>query len=319
MTTDFPWLALTYSGMLAAAATAVLGCFSVRDGQRAGRAAWCAAWLAATGDCLLRRGQEWPIVDLAGAFAPAAWTVAAALLARLPRRSAGSAAVWLSVIVVVAAIAWYSRGPASGGCVAGAIAFGGLVDRAMTRGSWLAFRLAAYWSSFVGTFAILIPIALSARDSVPRLVPSTHGLPLAAVLVAAAAPLALAATRAFATAGGTPEPLDAPVRLCRTGIYSYIRHPIQLAEILFVAAGAAAIGTRSALLFLVAFVIALAGPLRVIEERLLAARFGPSFDEYRRTCPGFLPRTLPSSRRGQPLMARAGNKRLRSKGGDLRC
>ena len=97
------------------------------------------------------------------------------------------------------------------------------------------------------------------------------------------------ATRAFATAGGTPEPFDPPARLCRTGVYAHLRHPIQLAEILFVASGAAVLGTRAALWYLVLFTCALVGPLRVLEERDLVARFGTAAADYRRACPRFFP------------------------------
>ena len=282
MNTDLAWLALTYGGMLLAGLVVWLARFEARDGHRAGRAAWCAAWLAATAGYLVHRGHRSPSVELAEAVAPAAWTVVAALVSRLSRRPAPSVAPWLATVATVAAFAWWLRGPVVGATVAAAIALGGLVDRAMERRRWLAFRLIAYWTSFVGTFAVLIPVAVSARAGTPQFLPLGIGLPLAGVFVMIGTLMAWAGTRAFAGAGGTPEPLDAPTRLCQTGIYGRLRHPIQVAEILFVAAGAAAVGTRSALVFCVAFTAALVGPLRVFEERRLA--------EYRRRCPAFLPR-----------------------------
>jgi protein-S-isoprenylcysteine O-methyltransferase Ste14 len=302
MTTDLGWLALTYGGMLVAAGAACLGPFSIRDGQQTGRAAWCAAWLAATIWYLSDLGvigvigrfrPSAPSALLAGAFAPGAWTVAAALLARLPRRPAAAAAIWMAAIAGSAMVAWRIRGSFVGGSVAAAVALGGLVDHAMARRRWLALRLAAYWGSFVGTFAVLIPVAVSARDGVPRAVPFELAAPLAGLLVAVATFLAIAATGAFAGAGGTPEPLDPPARLCRTGIYARLRHPLQVAEIFFVGSGTLLVGTRSALVFLALFTAALVGPLRVLEERRLASRFGAGFDEYRRWCPAFLPRRRP--------------------------
>jgi protein-S-isoprenylcysteine O-methyltransferase Ste14 len=312
MTTDVGWLALTYGGMLVAAGTACLGPFSSRDGQQAGRAAWCAAWLAATIWYLPRLGvipafrpltvflalpalphqaaASPPSALLAAAFAPAAWTVAAGLLARLARRPAAAAVIWLATIAGAGMVAWGIRGSFVGGSVASAVALGGLVDRAIARRCWLASRLVAYWASFVGTFAVLIPVAVSARDGAPRAVPLAIGAPLAGLLVLIAAPLALAATRAFVRAGGTPEPLDPPARLCRTGVYARLRHPLQLAEIFFVGSGSLLVGTRSALLFLALFAAALVGPLRIFEERRLASRFGARFEEYRRWCPAFVPR-----------------------------
>jgi protein-S-isoprenylcysteine O-methyltransferase Ste14 len=216
--------------------------------------------------------------------------VVAALLAGAPGRPRWSrAATWIGTIALVAGLAWWRRGLDHGMAAAAAMAFGAFVHRAIERRIWVAFKLASYWASFVGTSAILIPLALAARDHGERVIPTPLGLGLALAMAVAATPLAVTATRAFVVAGGTPEPLDAPRRLCTTGIYRRLRHPIQLAEILFVAAGATAVGTRSPLLFLAAFTIALVGPVRFVEERRLAARFGPSFEGYRRRVAGYLP------------------------------
>jgi len=321
---DFAWLVLTYAGMLAAAAIALSAPLSARDGQQAGRAAWCTAWWAAMAGCLFDHNRGPWVVDIGGAIAPdigsaiapdvgramapAAWMVAAALLSRLVRGRSARIAIWLAALVPFGFIAIYSRGPVAAAISITAITFGGFVDRAIQTKTRLLFRLGAYWASFVGTFAIVVPLGLSARDGTARLLPLPMGIALAVSLVLAAAPLALAATRAFATAGGTPEPLDAPPRLCQTGIYRRLRHPIQLAEILFVAAGACLIGTRSAWIVVVVFAVALIGPLRLVEERKLAARFGGAYDDYKRWCPAFLPRFGVGSRRPPNLHWRPSGK-----------
>jgi protein-S-isoprenylcysteine O-methyltransferase Ste14 len=322
---DPVWLALCYGGVFAAGAAALSRRLGAPDARRAGRAAWCAAWLAATLVWLLPTRPDGPAVDFSAAFTAAAWTAAAAAWVALARRQAASAQnlkrqdartpeekkdpgsgselqllpwrpgvlafqiPWLIAVACVGAVGAYRRGFPIGLALAAAVALGGLVERAMQRAAWLRFRVVAYWTSFVGTFAALVPLALSARDATPRLLPLWAGAAIAILLVLAAVPLAVSATRAFAAAGGTPEPLDPPVRLCRTSVYAHLRHPIQLAEILFVAAGAAAIGTRAALAFLVLFAAALAGPIRVLEERALLARFGASAADYCHRCPRFVP------------------------------
>ncbi len=288
--TDPAWLALCYGGVLAAGAGALSKHLGIADARRAGRAAWCAACLAATLVCLLSLPSAGPVVDLPSAFAAAAWTAAATTWGGLARRPATTAAAWLAAVASVAVVGGVHRGLPIGSALAAAVALGGLVQRAMRRGDWLRFRLAAYWASFVGTFAVLIPLALSARDATPRQIPIAVAAPIAALALLAAVPLAVAATHAFAAAGGTPEPFDPPARLCRMGVYAYLRHPIQLAEILFVASGAAVLGTRAALWFLVVFACALTGPIRILEERALLARFGAGAADYRRSCPGFFPR-----------------------------
>ncbi|HLK89711.1 MAG TPA: hypothetical protein VKZ18_07450 [Polyangia bacterium] len=299
---DLGWLVVSYAGVLLAALGAMSRRLDGRDARRAGRAAWCAAWLGATVASVLEPSSGWPAVDLSCAFVAAAWTAAAAVWAGLARRPAAAAASWLVAAASVAGGAGSLRGWPFGLALAAAVGFGGLVERAMRRRVWLPFRLVAYWASFVGTLAVLVPIALSARAGAPRVCPAPLAVPLAAVLLAAAIPLAVAGTRALAAAGGTPEPLDPPARLSRRGIYAHLRHPLELAEILFVAAGAAAIGTRASLIFSLLFSCALAGPIRLLEERALVARFGATAADYLRETPAFVPRAVArlSRRRAAP-------------------
>jgi protein-S-isoprenylcysteine O-methyltransferase Ste14 len=309
---DFPWLVLCYGGVFAAATAALSKRLDGRDARRAGRAAWCAAWLGATLVALLEPWGSWPPVNLSCAFVAAAWTAAAAAWAELARRPATAIAIWsLAVAGVGVAVGRVSSLPV-GLALAVAVAFGGLVERAMRRAAWLPFRLAAYWASFVGTFAVLVPIALSTRDQAPRWCSAPHAAPIAAVLLLAAIPLAVAGTRALVAAGGTPEPLDPPTSLSRAGIYTHLRHPIQLAEILVVGSGAVLVGTRASLAFFALFSCALAGPIRLLEERALVTRFGTSAAEYLRACPAFIPRGWggrkpDSARRPAPLTAIPGS------------
>jgi protein-S-isoprenylcysteine O-methyltransferase Ste14 len=288
---DLPWLVLCYGGAFAAATAALSKRLDGRDARRAGRAAWCAAWLGVTLVVLVEPWRSWPPVNLSCAFVAAAWTAAAAAWANLARRPVATAAIWSLAVTGVGVVVGRVSSVPVGLALAVAVAFGGLVERAMRRAAWLPFRLAAYWASFVGTFAVLVPIALSARDQAPRWCSVSHAAPIAGVLLLVAIPLAVAGTRALVAAGGTPEPLDPPTSLSRTGIYAHLRHPIQLAEILIVGSGAMLVGTRASLTFFALFSCALAGPIRLLEERALVARFGPSAVEYRRACPAFVPGT----------------------------
>ena len=61
-------------------------------------------------------------------------------------------------------------------------------------------------------------------------------LVVAAVVLAPAAATALQAVREFATAGGTPFPLDPPTRLVTTGPYAYVANPMQLGATILLAA-----------------------------------------------------------------------------------
>ena len=95
----------------------------------------------------------------------------------------------------------------------------------------------------------------------------------------------------FVTAGrGTPAPWDAPQRLVVRGLYRYVRNPMY--------AGITAILIGEVVLFeswwllLYAAVIWLAFNTFVLafEEPALRARFGASYDEYRRAVPRWIPR-----------------------------
>jgi len=83
--------------------------------------------------------------------------------------------------------------------------------------------------------------------------------------------------------------LRADHQLIRTGPYARIRHPIYTGMLLAVAGSALAIGRYRAL---VALAIVLLGFIwkSKKEEALLAAQFGPAFEEHRRRTGFFLPR-----------------------------
>lgn len=235
------------------------------------RGAWFAGWLAVTIQAASGAG-----LDLGVALAPAAWTVA---LARGWR--------WATIGVVALAIEAAHR-VGAGAAVAQVIscALGAGLAGAMVKRAHLPLRITAHWASFIGTFAMLLPKALA--EAMP---PTREPQVLAAAFLAlAGASLAITATRAFAKAGGTPEPLDPPLRLVNEGPYRYIRHPIQLAEILFVAAGLAWFPNRAVALYAAGFSLALKVPLRMLEEAKLAARFGAAYDAWRARVPAYVPR-----------------------------
>lgn len=96
---------------------------------------------------------------------------------------------------------------------------------------------------------------------------------------------------AFAAVGrGTPGPWDAPRRVVAAGPYRWVRNPIYLAALLIVLGEAWLFGS----LWLLAYAGGMAVSFHLFvtgyEERVLARRFGGSYQEYRRAVPRWLPR-----------------------------
>jgi protein-S-isoprenylcysteine O-methyltransferase Ste14 len=266
-------IAITYAGLIA---FGVLARRASPSRLRAAlRGAWCAAWLVATDDVCVTGATS-----VASVMTAAAWASAAGLVP------------WSGVPRVASMIV----GPVAASLVGGpagsvGVLLGITVARAMERRVAPAFRLAAYWASFAGTTGMLLPLLFSCAPlDAQILIDPTIRLALAALLALAAIPLAIGGIAGLTDSGGTPEPLDPPPRLCTSGLYAHLRHPIQLGEILLAAAGAVTLGTEGALFYAAGFAIALLGPLRIVEERRLAARFGADFEAYRRDVPAYVPR-----------------------------
>jgi protein-S-isoprenylcysteine O-methyltransferase Ste14 len=110
------------------------------------------------------------------------------------------------------------------------------------------------------------------------------------VIAAGAALYAWCVWNFAAVGGGTPGPWDAPSRVVAAGPYRWVRNPIYIAALLVV--------LGEAWLFMSLALLAYAGIMAVFfhlfvtgyEEPALRRRFGPTYAEYRRTVPRWLPR-----------------------------
>ena len=148
------------------------------------------------------------------------------------------------------------------------------------------------------TMAVLIPLWLARRSGIEFVVGAgvtqvllqVAGLGLLGVGVG----LFLASVWRFGTEGrGTLAPWDPPRQLVVTGLYRYVRNPM-ISGVVLVLFGEALLllswpHVRWAVLFLGINCVYI--PL--LEEPGLAQRFGPSYREYCRHVPRFLPRLRP--------------------------
>jgi len=121
-----------------------------------------------------------------------------------------------------------------------------------------------------------------------RPLPFWHGL-ISVLLFALAISLSWSSSRALAGQLRADAALGADHRLVRSGPYSLVRNPIYLSMLLLLCAIGIAVTAWQ--LFLPALIIFMIGTeVRVrTEEKLLASRFGTSFQDYKNQVPAYLP------------------------------
>lgn len=95
---------------------------------------------------------------------------------------------------------------------------------------------------------------------------------------------------------GTPAPMVPTQRLLTDGPYAYCRNPMALGTSVAYAGLAIWIGSLGALGLVILFTALLVFYIRAVEEKELAARFGPAYLDYARRTPRFFPRL----RRAEP-------------------
>lgn len=157
---------------------------------------------------------------------------------------------------------------------------------------------AALWAkSLLNAVLFFAVFVLALPWLADRLLPMELPIP-AGLRTWLAGPLALAGVGAwvacldsFSRQGrGTPLPADAPRELVTTGLFRRTRNPIMAAELAVIWAAVLHLASLGAALYALA-ITALAHVLVVhVEEPELSARFGRSYDDYRRRVPRWLPR-----------------------------
>ncbi|HEX7276574.1 MAG TPA: hypothetical protein VF244_04305, partial [Acidimicrobiales bacterium] len=106
-----------------------------------------------------------------------------------------------------------------------------LLGRWTARGDHLAARAALQVAAFTGLLIYVLPslvFVVTGEDWGTLLARPRWHFVVAGLLVAPAAAMALQAVREFVAGGGTPVPLDPPLRLVTAGPYAYVANPMQL-------------------------------------------------------------------------------------------
>jgi protein-S-isoprenylcysteine O-methyltransferase Ste14 len=181
---------------------------------------------------------------------------------------------------------------------------GQLLARWTARDEHLIARAVLQIAAFSGLLLFVLPATVIAGSTSAWRNPLTLPLwqfSLIVQLLAVPAVIGLSAVQEFVTrGGGTPVPFDPPRTIVTTGVYAYVRNPMQLSAVV--------------LLFLLGLVLrnawlAAAGIMAHIysaglagwdEEADLRARFGEQWIAYRRGVRAWIPRLRPWQRPGSP-------------------
>jgi protein-S-isoprenylcysteine O-methyltransferase Ste14 len=148
------------------------------------------------------------------------------------------------------------------------------------------------------TAAVLVPTWLARREGV-RLGLGPGPAEIAAqaagvVLIGIGMALFVATLRRFAGEGqGTLAPWDPPRRLVVRGPYRYVRNPMISGVLMVLAGEALVLLSRPHFIWMLAFFAINALYIPLIEEPMLAMRFGESYKEYCRHVPRLVPRLRP--------------------------
>lgn len=143
---------------------------------------------------------------------------------------------------------------------------------------------------FSGLFVGWLPLRIFERRArVPEVFEPQH---LASLLVAALAAIGfLHCLWVMNTRGrGTPLPLLPPRHLMQRGAYRWVRNPLYLCVIAFVAAEAAFFESLGIAIYAVCLACFFQVFVHLYEEPDLSFRFGAMYEDYKRAVPRWMPR-----------------------------
>ncbi|MEL6445756.1 MAG: isoprenylcysteine carboxylmethyltransferase family protein [Bacteroidota bacterium] len=157
--------------------------------------------------------------------------------------------------------------------------------------AWNLAKTALQTSVFWAVLLFLVPgllVCIEAMLGVPSFAPQRGG-GVAVFVVASALGLWSGATMAV-VGQGTPLPLDTARKLVIRGPYAWVRNPMAVAGLTQGAGVGLVLGSWGVLLYVLAGGLLWHTLVRPVEEADLAARFGASFEQYRRAVRCWWPR-----------------------------
>jgi protein-S-isoprenylcysteine O-methyltransferase Ste14 len=144
-----------------------------------------------------------------------------------------------------------------------------------------------------GTFGCLLPYLLGDWRLHQPLPYWAVARVVGGIVIAAGLVPIVASFAAFVQARGTPVPLASPPRLVVSGFYRFVRNPIYVGFLIVLAGQSLLFGSLSLVEYTaVAWCIG-AAAVRWYEEPALTRKFGPEYEEYRRSVRAWIPRLRP--------------------------
>jgi protein-S-isoprenylcysteine O-methyltransferase Ste14 len=156
---------------------------------------------------------------------------------------------------------------------------------------------ALFFAAAPGVVAGVVPWALTdwrMAGNLPAWLRAVGG----AVTFVAAVLLIHSFARFVIEGSGTPAPPAPTERLVVGGLYRYVRNPMYLAVLAAILGQALLLGRAVLVPYAVVVLAAVVSFVRWYEEPTLGERFGPAYDSYRASVPGWFPRL---SSRATPL------------------
>jgi protein-S-isoprenylcysteine O-methyltransferase Ste14 len=155
---------------------------------------------------------------------------------------------------------------------------------------------ALFFAAAPGVVAGAVPLALTGwrvEGDLPTWLRAVGG----AVTLVAAGLLIHSFVRFVVEGAGTPAPSAPTEHLVVGGLYRYVRNPMYLAVLSAILGQALLLGQAVLVPYALVVLAAVVSFVHWYEEPTLSERFGPEYDDYRASVPGWLPR-LSSRGRG---------------------
>ena len=157
-----------------------------------------------------------------------------------------------------------------------------------------AVRSAVFFLAAPGVVAGLVPWSLTSWDAdAPVSFWAPARVAGGALIALGLAALVSAFVRFVVEGRGTPAPVAPTERLVVGGLYRFVRNPMYVAVAAIIVGQALLLGEPGLLAYAACFGAVVFAFVRLYEEPLLASRFGPQYDAYRRAVPGWRPRLRP--------------------------
>jgi protein-S-isoprenylcysteine O-methyltransferase Ste14 len=148
---------------------------------------------------------------------------------------------------------------------------------------------ALFFAAAPGVVAGAVPWALTGWRVAGNLPVWLRGVGGAVTFVAAAL-LVGSFVRFVLEGSGTPAPVAPTERLVVGGLYRYVRNPMYLAVLGAILGQALLLGQAVLLPYAAVVLAAVVSFVRWYEEPTLSERYGPAYDSYRASVPGWIPR-----------------------------